>query len=343
MADAAQEHLLNHLRDVHAVELHSARQLKRAASGPDEESRTVYSEHLEQTEDHEKRISELVESHGHSPSPEEDKTLRGGAVGIRQLADIPLDTAANVAMNLYALEHLEIAAYELLGEVARAADDQDSAKAAEEIVEDERQAAEKIASTFDRAAQLVLENEEDKEALLLAHLNEIHALEQQSQQLLRIACEEVCQDEELKRPYQEHLEQTEEHERLVNERIESHDAHPSAVKDLHFSTAKFGLHDVLKEPPDAQTKMAMNLFCVEHLEVAAYEILSRIAKDAGDNETAELAEKVLEEERQAAEDIAGGFARAVELMLENEANYKEGRAGEAPRSESREPEGATTN
>src|SRR5947199_8157226 len=109
MAESPQEHLLNHLRDLHAVVLHACRQYERAAGRRDAETVAVYKQQLEQSRAHEQRISELVESRGHQPSALEDKTLCGRIIGLRQLADVAHDTPVKMAMNLFALEHLETA------------------------------------------------------------------------------------------------------------------------------------------------------------------------------------------------------------------------------------------
>jgi ferritin-like metal-binding protein YciE len=389
MAQSTQEHLVTHLWDAHAVELQSIRQLQRVAEKPDEESPDLYEEHLEQSKAHEQKIRELVEARGHEPSPIEDKTLRGGAAGLRQIADIPFDTPVKRAMNLFALEHLEIATYGLLAEIARATDDEEVAQEAERILQEEQAAAEKIQGTFDRAVERLLEaraeedSREDEDArkdseggdagqareddapqtdaaeesraddeagkdepdeagkdepdehdgdngLLLAHLRDVHALELQSLQLLQVGLEEICQDEELEGMYREHLEQTGEHEQLINERIEAREAKPSAVRDLHMSAATSGLRDLMAGPPDAQAKLAMNVFCVEHLEVAAYELLARLAKHCGDDDTVQAAEKILEQERAAAEAVQNSFERTAQLMLESDGSYASVRSAETP-------------
>lgn len=329
MAESAQEHLLNHLRDVHALELHATRQLERATRRRDEQTASLYQEHLDQSRQHEEKVKELVENRGHAPSPLEDKTLRGGSIGLRQLADIPLDTPVKLAMNLFALTHLQIAAHELLLEIARAADDEDAARVAEEILEQERACAEHLEGAFDHAVELLVDDASEDD-LLMAHLGDVHALELQSAQVLRTAAEAVCEDEQVRAPYCEHLEQTERHEQVIADRLDAREAKPSAVKDLHFSAAKSGLHDLAADPPDAQVKIAMNVFCLEHLEIAAYEVLSRLAERAGDEETAEAAQKIAEEERQAAQKVREGFSRTVELMLESERSYEKVRAAERP-------------
>jgi ferritin-like metal-binding protein YciE len=328
----SQEHLVNHLRDVHAIEVHSVRQLERAARRQDEETSSVYRSHLEESQAHEERLRELVEGHGHEATPIEDKTLRGRSIGLRQLADVALDTPVKLAMNLFAVEHLEIAAYELLAEIGRAIEDEDVVRLAEEILEQERTAAEQVEGTFDRAVEILTEesseDKSDDDELLVSHLRDLHALERQSLLLLRTAIDDVCEDEELLETYRGHLEQTEKHEELMAERIEAHEAKPSAVRDLHMSAAKSGLDELSAQPPDAHAKMAMNLFCVEQLEIAGYEFLIRIAERSGDSETVETARKILDEERQAAESIQEGFARTVELMLGSDASYGSARQAE---------------
>lgn len=327
LCESAQEHVLNHLRDVHALELHAMRQFERAARRQDEDTGDVYERHLERSQAHERKIHELVEGHGHEPSVVEDKTLRGRTIGLRQLADIALDTPVKLAMNLFALTHLQIAAYELLAEIARSVEDQDALAAAEEILEDERAAAEELEKTFDRAAESLRDSSEDD--VLLGHLSDVHALERQSTLLLELAVEEVGEDEQLKKIYCQHLEQTEEHERSLAQQIESHDAKPSAVKDLHLGAATSGLHGLSAKPPDAQVKITMNLLCVEALEIAAYELLIRLAEASGDDKTADVARKILDQERKAVEQMREGFTRTVELMLESDGSYASARPAES--------------
>jgi ferritin-like metal-binding protein YciE len=57
-------------------------------------------------------------------------------------------------------------------------------------------------------------------------------------------------------------------------------------------------------------------FSFEHYEIVAYELLRRVAQRAGDSETVQMAERILQEERAAAEKVASTFDRAVELSLE---------------------------
>ncbi len=160
MPESTQEHLTTHLRDAHAIETQSIRQLERAIElSEDSEMEQLYSRHLEQTHEQEQLIRERLEAYELKPSAVRDLTMRSGAIGLRQLADIPPDTPVKLAMHFYAFEHLEAATYEALARIARAADDAETADVAEQILEQEREAAEGIAGTFDRAVELLLERE----------------------------------------------------------------------------------------------------------------------------------------------------------------------------------------
>jgi ferritin-like metal-binding protein YciE len=67
--------------------------------------------------------------------------------------------------------------------------------------------------------------------------------------------------------------------------------------------------------PDTPAKLAGFAFAFEHLEVAAYEQLQRVARRAGDDETARIAQRIAGEERAAAAAIRARFDAAVETAL----------------------------
>jgi ferritin-like metal-binding protein YciE len=68
--------------------------------------------------------------------------------------------------------------------------------------------------------------------------------------------------------------------------------------------------------PDTAVKLAGFAYAFEHLEIAAYEQLKRVAEKAGDRETVTDSEAILAEERSAAETLWNGFDRALDASLE---------------------------
>jgi ferritin-like metal-binding protein YciE len=331
MSESADQHLLYHLRDMQAIEFHAQRQLARLAGrAEDEDLEAICGQHLERAREHERRVKGLVEARGHQSSALQDKTLRAGAIGLRQLADIAPDTPPRVAIQLFGLEHLEIAGFELLEQMAKREGDQDMANTAQEILAQKRQGAEQVRKRFDRAGELLVEQyaDGDRDEPLLGQLTEIHALEEQSLQLLYIAANEVCQDEEFERLLGEHRQLTQEHERLVTQRIEAHHAHPSAVRDLHMGTARSGLRDLRGHPPDAYVKLAMNLCCLVYVLAAAYDVLGKVAELSDDRETVEVAAKIREQKRGAAEKVQEKFPHTIELMYASSGSYEKARRAE---------------
>ena len=69
--------------------------------------------------------------------------------------------------------------------------------------------------------------------------------------------------------------------------------------------------------PDTPAKLAGFAYAFEHLEIAAYELLRRVAERAGDEETVAVAERILAEERRAAEQVAGTWDAAMDAVLGN--------------------------
>jgi ferritin-like metal-binding protein YciE len=337
MSESEKEHLLNHMRDMQAIEFHAQRQLERLAGhAEDEELKALCGQHQEQAQEHEGKIRELVEALSHEPSALEDKTLRAGAIGLRQLSDIAPDTPPRVAIQAFGLGQLEIAGLELLALIAKRDDDQDAAETAGEILDQKREGAQRLQERFACAGELLVKQHDgdDGDGVLLEQLTELHALEEQSLQLLGLAIKDVCQDEEFEKLLTDQRELAQEHEQLVNQRIEDHAAHPSAVKDLHMGTARSGLNDLMTHPPDAYVKLAMNLYCLAYIQDAAYQVLAKVAELTDDRETAEMAGKISEQKREAAETVQENFERTVELMYSSDGSYEKSRRAEAGQADS---------
>jgi ferritin-like metal-binding protein YciE len=162
------------------------------------------------------------------------------------------------------------------------------------------------------------EKEDPTEQLLLAHLMDCHALEEEATRMYEGA-RDLLDDDELVQLFEGHIEETREHEQAVRERIEAHDEEPEAIKDLTMSAAaSVGLRYLNEKRRDTPVKLAMHLFCFENVEVGAYEFLIRFAQAAGDEETAQAAEKILGQEREMVEKLRGSFDQMVDLLSEFE-------------------------
>src|SRR5205823_3450223 len=92
-------------------------------------------------------------------------------------------------------------------------------------------------------------------------------------------------------------------------------ASPARLKEavMKAGGAGFALFAVLQ--PDTPGKLAAHAYSYEHLELAGYELLVRVAERAGDQETATVARRIRDQERAMAERLQGAFDDAVAASL----------------------------
>lgn len=300
------EQLVKYLTDVHSIELQALAQLRAAPKiAGNERLRTAFERHLEETEEQERRVRGRLEALGHKPSKLKDALGRGGGWGMVAFAASQPDTPGKLTMHAYSYEHMELAAYELLRRLAERAGDEETARMATEIGAEEKQMAERLEQSFDAAVEASLDGSDaDRvDASLLAYLRDVHALEGQAVKLLESGAARV-DDEALEGAFRDHLAQTERHQERIEELLAELDADPSRLKDAALKAGGLNLSTFFGAQPDSTTKLAGFAFAFEHLEVAAYELLRRVAARAGKADVVAAAEQILAEERAAAERIA---------------------------------------
>jgi ferritin-like metal-binding protein YciE len=115
--------------------------------------------HLSETQEHAERLKTCLEAHGKSPSKiKAVSTMTAGAL------KAPLDMARGEkgmrnARDGFATEHLEIAAYRLIEELAKKVGDQQSAAIARQNAEDEERMAARIAANWSKFVALSMKEE----------------------------------------------------------------------------------------------------------------------------------------------------------------------------------------
>jgi ferritin-like metal-binding protein YciE len=155
------------------------------------------------------------------------------------------------------------------------------------------------------------------EEQLVSYLTDAHGLEQHVDAVLANALR-ATDVPELVGPIRKHKEETERHKALLERRLEAHGASPSTVKDAGMALAAIGLGLFERSRTDNTGKLARDAFVAEQLEIAAYEMLERVADRAGDAETAEVARRNKAEEQAMAATIASLWDLAVDLSLKDE-------------------------
>jgi ferritin-like metal-binding protein YciE len=150
---------------------------------------------------------------------------------------------------------------------------------------------------------------------LVAALKDTHALEQMSLQMTETGAL-AADDAELRMLFEEHHRETEGHERLIRERLDAFGARTSTIRDVTGRVVALAKGVEVAVPADTPGRLARDGYVQEHTEIASYELLRRIAELAGDHETADVARRILTDERQAADRFAHCWDRAAQLTLE---------------------------
>jgi ferritin-like metal-binding protein YciE len=317
MPDTISEQLNKYLSDAHSIETQALAQMRTAPDIAGEPGlAAAFREHLVETEVHERLMRERLEARGGKPSRIKEAVMAAGGKGFVLFARSQTDTPGKLATHAYSYEALELASYELLERVAVRAGDADSAAAARTIRAQEDAMRSRVASGWDAIVDASLEHAkgDDPERHLVHYLSDAHALEQQAIQLLEKA-PKMAGDPELARGYEQHLEQTRGHLDRVRERLEAHGDGPSRIKDAAMRLGGLNWGMFFQAHPDTPGKLAAFAYAFEHLEIGGYEQLMRVARRAGDEATAAVAQAILAEERAAAETIASAWDRAAEASL----------------------------
>ena len=176
--------------------------------------------------------------------------------------------------------------------------------------------ADRLADCFDEAvdASLLEKDADDIQSELVGYLTDAHSIEAQALQLLE-AGPAMAGLQELAEVFRDHLDETREQQRLVEQRLRTLGESPSRFQNIGMRLGGANLGALFAAQPDTPAKLAGFAFAFEHLEIAAYELLRRVAQRAGDQETAEVAERIAAEERAAADRIAGTWDAAIDVAL----------------------------
>jgi ferritin-like metal-binding protein YciE len=312
------EQLTKYLSDAHAIEEQALVQLKAAPDiARDAQLEQIFRQHLDETERQEELIRERLEAHDGKPSKLKEAVMKAGGAAFALFAESQPDTPGKLTAHAYSYEHLELASYELLARVAERAGDTETAEVARRIREEERNMAGRLAESFDRAAEASLRevSPDDLKEQLTKYLADAHAIEAQAIQLLERG-PKIVGDDELARLFSEHLEETREHQRQVEQRLDALGGSPSKLKDAAMRLGALNWGGFFQAHPDTPGKLAAFAYAFEHLEIGGYELLKRVAQKAGDQETVATADRILAQERGAAEKIAAQWDRAAEASLE---------------------------
>jgi ferritin-like metal-binding protein YciE len=146
------------------------------------------------------------------------------------------------------------------------------------------------------------------------YLTDAHSIEEQALVQMEQA-PRMAGDPELAKIFKEHLAETREHEQAVRAELTRRGAEPSTVKDVAGKLGGWGMVLFARLNPDTPGKLVVHGYSYEHMELAAYELLKRMAQRAGDQHVVELCERLGGQERAMADRVAERWDRAVDASL----------------------------
>jgi ferritin-like metal-binding protein YciE len=149
---------------------------------------------------------------------------------------------------------------------------------------------------------------------IVKYLGDIHAIEEQALVQMKIA-PKIAGDPTLEAVFERHLGETEDQKRRVEERLEALGGSPSKIKDAAGAASGPAFALFAKFQPDTPGKLVSHAFSYEHMELAAYELLSRLAARAKDEQTVRLAKDIGAQENEMARRLSENWDVAVNASL----------------------------
>jgi ferritin-like metal-binding protein YciE len=159
--------------------------------------------------------------------------------------------------------------------------------------------------------------DEELKAQLVKHIDEAYAMEQDVLRMLD-GMISTTDDAELVQALRQHRLETQGHADRMEKRLAAHGASPSMVREAGGVLGALMKSVVDMTRSEKAGRNARDGFATEHMEIASYELLSRIAERAGDEETAADARAIVAEEQKMADAIAANWDKLAELSLREE-------------------------
>lgn len=152
---------------------------------------------------------------------------------------------------------------------------------------------------------------------LVEYVEDAHAMEQNVLRMLDSMIS-TTEDPHIKAELEHHRTETQRHEERLRNRLDELGKGTSPIKQAGLVAGAMvkGMVDQLRG--DKPGRNARDGYVTEHMEIAAYELLERMAKRAGDSKTAEIARANCNDEREMASKIEANWDKFVELTLSEE-------------------------
>jgi len=152
---------------------------------------------------------------------------------------------------------------------------------------------------------------------LVKHIDEAYAMEQNVLRMLDSMIG-TTEDAEIKDELRQHKLETERHAERMRQRLEAHGASPSIVREAGGIAGALMKSVLDKARGEKAGRNARDGYATEHLEIASYQLLERIAHRVGDEETAEAARENRKDEEAMANKLDARWEKFAELSMAEE-------------------------
>ena len=152
---------------------------------------------------------------------------------------------------------------------------------------------------------------------LVKHIDEAYAMEQDVLRMLDGMIEST-DDPQMRKDLEHHKQETQQQAERLKARLEAQDASPSMVREAGGIVGALmkGVVDLARSEKAARN--ARDGYATEHMEIASYQLLERVATSAGDEQTADVARQNRAEEEAMAAKIDGTWDKVAKLALAEE-------------------------
>ncbi|TDD83334.1 DUF892 family protein [Actinomadura darangshiensis] len=153
------------------------------------------------------------------------------------------------------------------------------------------------------------------ERQLVGYLKDAHALQEHVEAVLSEMLTTVASVPDICRPLGHYADRSRRHTREIEARLHAHRTSPSLVRDagaLFAAVLDAGLGRTRRDPTGRHIRDA---YVAVHLQIAAGEMLRRVAERAGDGETAAVAAAMCDDAYAMSRELSDRWDLAVELSL----------------------------